>query len=219
MHAVEGILRGEGRYALGGRTVPWRPLAVVLLVGGFVHGAVMGSFDLRLLQPLYSGLKVPLLLAIATLVSLPSFLVINTVLGLREDLGAACRGVLASQATVAIALASMSPVIVLVYLSIDHYRTAIVLNGAIFAAATAAGQVTLNKHYAALIARDRLHHLGRSTWVVLYVFVAVQAAWVLRPFIGTPGLPSQFFREDPWSNAYVVVGRYVADALRNALGG
>ncbi len=29
--------------------------------------------------------------------------------------------------------------------------------------------------------------------------------WVLRPFIGNPRAPVQFFREDSWSNAYVVV--------------
>lgn len=219
MLAVDGVLRAEGRFAVGGRTVPWLPLAVVLGACGFLHGAVMGSFDLRILQPLYSGLKVPLLLSTATVVCLPSFFVINTVLGLRDDFGAACRGVLAAQATVAIALASMAPLIVLLYVSIDHYRTVIVMNGLIFAVATLAGQVTLNKHYAVLVARNRLHHLGRLVWVTMYVFIAVQAAWVLRPFIGSPGLPSQFFREDPWSNAYVVVTRYVVDAVRNVLGG
>jgi len=216
---VDAVLRAEGRFAIGGASVPWWPLALVLAVCGFFYGAVMGSFDLRVLQPLYSGLKVPLLLATATVVCLPNFFVVNTVLGLRDDFAAACRGVLAAQATVAIALASMAPLILLVYVSIDHYRTAIALNGVIFAAATLAGQVTLNKHYTVLVARNRLHHVGRLAWVALYVFVAIQAAWVLRPFIGAPDLPSRFLREDPWSNAYVEVTRNVLAALRNAFGG
>jgi len=191
---VDGLLRAEGRYAVGDRSVPWLPLALLLGLAGFLYGAAMGSFSLRWLQPLYSGLKVPLLLIVSTLVCLPSFFVINTVLGLRDDFGAACRGVLAAQTTVAVALAGMAPLILFAYASMDHYRAAIVLNGMVFGVATAAGQITLNKHYRALIARNPLHRTARLTWVTLYIFVAIQAAWVLRPFVGSPGLPSQFFR-------------------------
>ena len=68
------------------------------------------------------------------------------------------------------------------------------------------------------VARDARHRIGRRAWLVLYVFVAIQAAWVLRPFVGRPDLPSQFLRDDPWSNAYVVVARYVWAAWRHAVG-
>ncbi len=40
------------------------------------------------------------------------------------------------------------------------------------------------------------------TWIVIYVFVGIQMGWVLRPFIGDPRTPVQFFREGSWSNAY-----------------
>ena len=215
---VDGLLRAEGRYATGGQRVPIVHLAVLVTVAGFLYGGVMGSFGLRILQPIYSGLKVPLLLVVSTLVCLPSFFVINTVLGLRQDFAAACRGVLAAQATVGVALAGMAPLILVVYASTDHYRTAIMMNGVVFAVATLAGQVTLRKHYKRLIARDPLHRVGQWTWVTFYVFVAIQAAWVLRPFVGAPNLPSRFFREDPWSNAYVVVVRDVWETLQNGLG-
>lgn len=218
MHAVDGVLRAEGRFSAGGRSVPWLPLSILLVAGGFLYGAAMGSYGLRLLQPVYSGLKVPLLLVVATVVCMPSFYVINSVLGLRDDFGAACRGVLAAQATVSIALASLAPLIVVFYASTEHYRTAIVMNGVVFAVATVAGQKTLGKHYDLLIARNPMHRVGRLSWVTLYVFVAIQAAWVLRPFVGSPGLPSQFFRKDPWSNAYVVVIDYVLAALKHAVG-
>ena len=51
------------------------------------------------------------------------------------------------------------------------------------------------------------------TWLGIYVFVAIQLAWVLRPFIGSLGAPVQFFREDSWGNAYIVVARLICDAL------
>lgn len=37
---------------------------------------------------------------------------------------------------------------------------------------------------------------------------------MLRPFIGSPDLPSQFLRDDPWSNAYIEVMRDVMEVLR-----
>ena len=52
------------------------------------------------------------------------------------------------------------------------------------------------------------------TWIFVYVFVGIQMGWVLRPFIGNPRAPVQFFREDSWSNAYVVVGEMIWKVIR-----
>jgi hypothetical protein len=51
------------------------------------------------------------------------------------------------------------------------------------------------------------------TWLGLYVFVGIQMAWVLRPFVGAPGQPVQFFRPESWVNAYEVVLRLVWQAI------
>jgi hypothetical protein len=40
-------------------------------------------------------------------------------------------------------------------------------------------------------------------WPALYFFVAGQLAYVLRPFIGNPALPTSFLREHWWGNVYV----------------
>ena len=53
--------------------------------------------------------------------------------------------------------------------------------------------------------KDEKHRWMLRSWIVIYVFVGIQAAWVLRPFVGDPSQPVQFFREDSWSNAYEVV--------------
>ena len=50
-------------------------------------------------------------------------------------------------------------------------------------------------------------------WIFIYVFVGIQMAWVLRPFVGDPLLPVQFFREDSWSNAYEVVIKMIWDVV------
>ena len=205
----DALLRAEGRYSIGRGRVPVEHLALLLVVCGFLYGAAMGSFGVHPLQALYSGLKVPLLLVISTAVCLPNFFVLNTLLGLRDDFAAAIRGVLAAQATVAVALLSLLPVIVFFYASSSDYRLALFTNGVIFALATLAGQRTLNRHYAPLVRANRRHEIARWSWMVLYIFVAIQLAWVLRPFVGSPDLEVSFFREEPWDNAYVVIVRDV----------
>jgi hypothetical protein len=39
-------------------------------------------------------------------------------------------------------------------------------------------------------------------------------AWILRPFVGSPGSPLEFFRAEMWQeNAYVVLARLVGQVL------
>lgn len=206
---LDGLLRAEGRYAIGRARVPVKHLALLLAVCGFLYGAGMGFYGHRPRQALYSGLKVPLLLAVSTGICLPSFFVLNTLLGLRDDFASAMRAVLAAQATVGVALLSLLPVILFVYTSDCGYERAVLFNGLFFALATLAGQRTLSRHYAPLIRKDSRHVHCRRAWVVLYVFVVIQMAWVLRPFVGYAGLDVSFFRPGAWSNAYVVVLRDV----------
>ncbi|MHC4862419.1 MAG: hypothetical protein ACYTDY_20290, partial [Planctomycetota bacterium] len=175
---VETLLRCEGRYSVERARVPWGHLAGLLVACGFLYGAAMGFFDSRLLQATYSGLKVPFLLVATSLVCLPNFFVVNTVLGLRRDFASACRGIVAAQTTAAIALAGLAPITLFIYSSTYDYDLAILLNGAAFLVATVAAHVTLTRHYRALIVKDPRHRFGRLSWVVLYVFVAIQLAWV-----------------------------------------
>jgi hypothetical protein len=169
----------------------------------------MGGYSLRPLQMLYSSLKVPMLIAVSGLICLPSMIVLNTVLGLRQDLGAVLRGAALAQGTVCVSLAALAPVTTVAYLSLDDYRQAVLFNGAVFLAAALAGQVTLGRHYRPLIAANPRHRIARDAWLGLYMFVAIQMAWVLRPFVGDPDQPTRFFRVGAWSNAYVEIAGIV----------
>jgi hypothetical protein len=186
-------------------------------MGGFLYGAVMGAFGgfagQRLLQVLFSGLKVPLLILASFALTLPSFFVLNTLLGLRRDFPQALRAVVASQAAMAIVLAALAPYTAVWYCSTGHYHHATLFNGLMFATACFAARWPLKRRYQPLIDRNPRHRTMLTLWLVLYVFVAIQMAWILRPFIGDPERPTTFFREDTWGNAYLVVGKLIWDAI------
>jgi hypothetical protein len=185
--------------------------AVVILVSGLFYGGVMGTYagasSIRLLQIFYSASKVPPLLMVTFVLALPSFFVLNTLLGLRADFGRVLRALVTTQATVALVLAAMAPYTALWYASSADYPSAQLFNLLVFALASATGQIVLRRGYRSLIAADRRHYRMMRLWLGIYGFIGVQMGWVLRPFVGKPESAVQFFRPDSWTNAYVSVAQ------------
>lgn len=204
------LLRGEWRAGetLGARRA-LMPLFGVIFAFGCLYGAAMGTYggigDGRVLQMLYSAVKVPLLLLVTFALSLPSFFVFNTLSGLGADWPQALRALLSGQAGVTIALASLAPVTLLWNASTEGHNATVLWNALMFGTATLGGQILLRRYYRALLARDTRHRQMLRLWSVLYAFVGIQMGWILRPFIGDINKPVSFFRADTWGNAYVIV--------------
>jgi hypothetical protein len=173
-----------------------------------------GSWDLnRLLYMAFAAIKVPLLLLTALLLSLPCFYIMNALAGVHEDFPRAMRGILTAQATLTIVLASLAPFTLFWYASTDNYQAAILFNGLLFAVASVAAQVRLRVLYRPLIEANARHRLLLRLWLIIYVFVATQLAWVCRPFVGAPDTPAQFFRPESWGNAYVAIWNLLRSVL------
>jgi len=216
---MHDFLGGKGVFAidapLSGR-LKW--LLILLLTCGLFYGAVMGTFSGlapgRFQQLLYSGIKVPFLLLVTFVLCLPSFFVINTVAGLREDFAQVIRAVIATQACVTVVLAGLAPLTALSYLSCAHYNVAVFFNGLMFALASASAQIVTRRYYRPLFQRSPRHRWLCFVWFLLYIFVGIQMAWVLRPFIGDPKTAIAFFRKEAWGNAYIVLARIIVNTLR-----
>lgn len=217
---VDAVLRGQGSAALEKRRSA-RSLFTLLLIAwacGMIYGAVMGTLtglpQGRRLQLLFSAVKVPILLLVTFAISLPSFFVVNTLLGLRNDFRAAMSALLETQAGVAITLFSLAPITIVWYLTCRDYQTAILFNGLMFGVSAFAGQVILRRSYAPLIKRNPRHRIILRAWLITYAFVGIQMGYVLRPFIGDPSRPVSFFRDQAWGNAYVLVAKMIWNLLR-----
>ena len=112
-----------------------------------------------------------------------------------------------SQAALTVILVALAPLTLFWYASSSHYRSAILFNGVMFGVASAGAQVLLRRAYRPLVARQRRHLWVLRAWVIVYAFVGIQMGWLIRPFVGDPTGPVQFFREGAWDNAYVIVAR------------
>jgi hypothetical protein len=208
---ADDVLRGRPGTGTG-------RLAGYVVLCGAAYGGVMGTFGGlagdRPWQVAFSALKVPLLLLATLLLSLPSFFVLNTLLGLRADFARALRVLVGAQAGLTIVLVALAPLTVFWYASSADYPTAILFNALMFAVASLGAQVLVRRGYRPLIARNPRHRWLLRAWIVVYAFVGIQMGWLLRPFVGAPGRAVQFVREDSWGNAYVIVARMIWGVLK-----
>lgn len=218
LEQAEQVLQGKFA-AVAGIDSPavLRRLLGFVCVCGVVYGTVMGSFggiaDGRIWQVMFSASKVPFLLLGTFAICLPSFFVLNTIAGLREDFSEAVRILMAGQAGMTLVLCSLAPLTAVWYVSSADYHAAILINGLAFGIASLATQVTLRRLYRPLVLRNPKHQFLLRTWLVLYIFVGIQLGWLLRPFVGQPDTPVQFFRADMWGNAYIEILAHVTSAF------
>jgi len=202
--------------SLGRNQAVVRPMTLLMLLcaASAVYGAVMGSWEVHLdgrwRLMCFGALKMPLLVILTTLVCLPGFFVINTAAGVRDDFPIALRAIMGSQAAFAIALLSLAPVIRFIYACGVDQGDAILANAGLFALATGVAQGVLFRGYRPLRERSGVHRRLLWGWLVLYAFVGIQMGWMLRPFIGQLEIPPTFLREEPFSNAYIVVFRLIS---------
>lgn len=192
-------------------------LVALSLVCDLFYGAMMGTFgglgSERIWQVVFSAVKVPLLLGVTFAVSVPSFFILNTLFGLRDDFAASLRALATTQAGVSIVLASLAPFTLLWYASSANYQSAILFNTLMFGVASLSGQRLLVALYRPLIERDARHRKLLVAWLIVFALVGIQMAWMLRPFIGEPNSAVTFFRGGQWNNAYETLGRMVWRAL------
>lgn len=226
MHALllqaDAVLRGRATTASAKQSEQhlWQLISCILFFGAF-YGMAMGCRSLwpnvpvtaklqqvgadRAWMVFYSSLKVPLLLLVTFGLSVPSFFVLNTLSGLREDFGEALQSLMATQAGLAVILAALSPFTLFWYASSVSYQSAVLFNALMFAVASVSSQYLLRRYYRPLIMRHERHRLMLRLWLVLYGFVGIQMGWILRPFIGDPNSPATFLRTESWGNAYIVL--------------
>jgi len=172
------------------------------------------------LQLVATALKVPLLFLLTLVVTLPSLYVLSALARSRLSFTHTVRLLLAAVTVNLALLASLGPVTAFFTLSTESYPFMILLNVGFFAVAGLVGLVFLRKALdivfepepvsspasAGGLALPRPDPAGKvfSAWTLIYAVVGAQMGWILRPFIGAPSEPFQWFRERQ-SNFFVVV--------------
>ncbi len=241
--SLDELLRGNrvrsgelGRSGGDAVNVPLR-LFVPMAIGlGATYGFFMGWYSISMrwgsgtsggyLQTLASMVKVPGLFLLTLAVTFPSLYVFSAILGGRVTFGALIR-LLVGTVVVSLAVAaSFGPILAFFTLSTTSYPFMVVLNVVLLAVGGFVGLGFLRK--ALKRATEVLPNVADENaqpaeeqsgvifaiWAMIYGAVGVQMAWLLRPFIGHPGVEFTFFRA---RSGNFIIGLF--ESLRHMLGG
>ena len=206
--ALDLVLRGEADpLAPPGRgdpdALPLGPVARATLALAVFTGACVGVYGVtrpggpewRLVVA--ASVKVPLLIALTVLVTFPSLYVFSALLGSRLRAGEQARVVAAGCAVLAAVTAGFGPVVAFFSVSTTTYPFILLLNVAVFAAGGLFAAAAIRRAVARSASPDGAGRAGRrviAVWLVMFGLVGSQMGWVLRPFVGAPGVEFAWLR-------------------------
>jgi len=215
-----------------------RPLVIASVVLGVIYGVCMGLFAAMTQasggawQILSSAIKVPALFYLTFLITFPSLYVFSALLGVRISALDVLRVVAAAITINLVVLASFGPITAFFTVSTDSYAFMKLLNVLFFGVSGIISLVFLWKFLKVMDAAreapaareeepedehappkfralggERIRKLFKM-WLIIYAIVGAQMSWVLRPFIGAPNLPFEWFR-DRQSNFFLDILRTI----------
>ena len=186
--------RIEDRVDLG-RTI--RTSLIWSLAASAIFGATLGGYGHSLPQVLSSAIKVSVLLFGTTALCFPTFQVLQALQAPKAlSLPQAVTLHAHSLATTAVVWAALSLPLFFLVGTTQHYGLAQALALFVGGIGGLVGALRLFSGYRRLcrVEHTRRHSIVLLLYVVIYGMVGAQLAWVLRPFIGSPSLSFQVFR-------------------------
>lgn len=184
-----------------------------------IYGLIMGSFSLMhgytdgVSYSLAAFVKLPLLFLATLAICLPLLYVLNVLIGARAPFKVVFGLLGGSLAVTSILLASCALILAFFMLSTKNYAFIWLLNVGIFALSGVYGVWFLGKAMRILAGSgDDAESLSRGAsvqtiihwWLITFGIVGTQMAWLMRPFIGSPGVHFTFFRPQD-SNFYIAL--------------
>ena len=180
--------------------------AAVILLGCGLYGTSVGLWRSPV-QSLFTGVKIPLLIFLTCAGNAVLNGILGQVLGAGLGIRQTSSVIVLSFVTAACILGAFSPLAFFVLYNTPPLASLGVITG---------HSITLITHvviiaYAGIMANYRLLSLLRYfspnyttalttllAWLGGNLLLGSQLSWVLRPFIGSPGLPVEFFRSEPF---------------------
>jgi len=204
---ISVLLRGEPE-----KIVAWagqwnaRRLAlhvVIIVVGAGLYGAAMGWWrDPQ--QALFTALKFPLIILLTTVGNALLNAMLAPLLGLNIPFRQSFSAILMSFVIAAAILGAFSPLLAFLVwnappmspeaVSGATYSFIKLTNVAAIAFAGAVGNARLFQLLTRLGGRRAIAFRVLFAWLAGNLFLGSQLSWILRPFIGSPSLPVEFFR-------------------------
>jgi hypothetical protein len=171
---------------------------LIICMFTFLYGVVMGSYH-SFLQSFVAGLKVVFLFLCTIIICIPSFFIIQQVLGSKMTLRQMIIIVLSGFVLTSEIALSFSPIIILFQITGGNYHFLQLLHVAIFLFSGIFGmKLMIEALKYACEKKDIYPHIGVTVfriWIIILAFVGIQLAWNLRPFLCNKNEDFKLFRK------------------------
>ena len=210
LRQVPVLLRGEAE-AVNAWVEHWDTRRVLLYVavivaGAGMYGAAVGFWRAPL-QAFYTAVKLPLILLLTTLGNALLNGMLAPMLGLNISLRQSILAILMSFTIAAAILGSFSPLLFFLVwntpsiaeradISFTSHSIILLAQASIIAFAGIAANLRLIQMLRRLSGSRSVAWKILLGWLAGNLLLGSQLSWNLRPFVGSPGLPVQFFRDD-----------------------
>ena len=192
---IDGVREGKG----------WLGFCIaVIVIGSGLYGATIGLWRSPL-QALYTGVKLPLLMLITTAANGLLNGMLAQLMGAGIGFRQSARAVTTSFALLSLILASLSPVTLFLWFNtppltaggavLSHNFT-LLSHVFVIAFAGVTSNVRLLWLLDDMTGNRAIARRILAAWLAGNMFLGCQVSWIMRPFIGSPGLTVEFFRTD-----------------------
>ena len=193
----------------------WFCLAMIL-AGAGSYGAAMGFWRAPL-QALFVAIKFPLIILLTTIANALLNAMLAPLLGLNIGLRQSFLAILVSFTIASAILGAFSPLLAFVIWNAPPlaagaqqwratYNSILLLQVIVIAFAGVAANLRLVQLLRRLSRNPAIAHRVLFAWLAGNFFFGSQLTWILRPFIGSPGLPVEFVRHEAFhGNFYETV--------------
>jgi len=206
-HNFSTLLRGEAESLRGwinnSNAGHWERELTVILIGSGCYGAAMGWWRSPE-QALFVAIKFPLIILLTTLGNALLNAMLAPLLGLNLTLRQTLRAVLMSFTMSSAIMGAFSPLMAFMVWnaprmsSKDYSGTAydfiLLAHVLVIALAGMAGNLRLLQLLSRIGGNRSIARRVLFAWLAGNLFFGSQLTWILRPFIGSPALPVEFFR-------------------------
>jgi hypothetical protein len=171
---------------------------IMICIFAFLYGVVMGSYH-SLVQSVAAGIKIIVLFLSAMIICFPSFFIIQQVLGSKMSVRQMIIIVLSGLVLTSAIAISFAPIVIVFQITGGNYHFLQLLHVAIFIFAGIFGmRLMIDALKYACENKDIYPKVGVIVfriWIIILVFVGIQLAWNLRPFLCEKAETFKIFRK------------------------
>jgi hypothetical protein len=216
---IESIKRGSDLGGISGI------LFLISIIMAAVYGMVMGATNLlqasqmplhfKFLMIITTGTKVPMLFILTMISVFPPIYVSNSYVGSRLSFLQMLSLMISTIAITSVSLASGATISFFFAITSRSYHFIKLLHVFVFACSGLAGLTYLSKSLMRITPENMKSKVKTLFfgWLVIYAFVGLEFAWVLRPFVGNPQEKFTVFREHK-GNIYESVIKSLEEATK-----